>query len=453
MFSKRYSVDMCNGSILPKLLQIALPLMLSSILQLVFNAADVIVVGNFGSEHSLEAVGSNTSLINLLTQLFIGLSTGTNVLCARYMGAKDEENVSKTVHSAMLLGVICGAILTVVGLVLADDLLRLMQVPAEVIDLSLLYLRIYFLGMISVLVYNFGSSILRTKGDTKRPLYYLTLAGVVNVLLNLLFVVVFKMDVAGVALATVISQTLSAALVVACLMRETDAYRLFLRRLKLHASIVRQILRIGIPAGIQSTIFSLSNVVIQSAINSFGPVVMAGNAAASSIEGFLWASMGSFSQSALTFTSQNVGAGKYHRINRVLLVACGCSMVFSTLLGTLLYTFGEPLVGLYDPRPEILAPALERMGVATRFAFLGGLMECVSYVIRGLGYSVLPTVVSLLGACGLRVLWIVTIFQIPQYHTIPMLVAAYLLSWTITATAHLICFFIVRRRFPKTQTA
>lgn len=440
---------MCSGSILPKLLKFSLPLMLSSVLQLLFNAADIIVVGNFASEHSLAAVGSTTALINLITNLFLGLSTSSNVLSANYMGAGDDERVSKTVHTSLLLSVISGLILTVIGMAFTEQMLIWMQTPEEVLDLSALYLRIYFGGMVAMMIYNFGSALLRSKGDTKRPLYYLALSGVINIILNLVFVICFNMDVAGVGLATVISQCVSAFLVVRCLYKETDAFHFDFRKLKIDKKIMSKIFSIGIPAGFQGVVFSLSNVVIQSSVNSFGPVVMAGSAAAASIEGFVWVSMNSFSQGALTFTSQNIGAGKYSRINKIALIACSCAAVAGLVLGNLAYLFGTFLLGIYDPRPEIIEPGLIRMGLVCVLYFTCGLMDCIVGSIRGMGYAVTPTIVSLLGACGLRILWIFTIFQIPEYHTEFMLFVSYPVSWTITFLVHFICYIFMRRKFPK----
>lgn len=449
MAAKKYEIDMCSGPILPKLLKLTLPLMLSSVLQLLFNAADIIVVGNFASDNSLAAVGSTSSLVNLVTNLFLGLSTGANVMTSRYMGAKDDVRVSKTVHTSIFLSIVSGAILTVIGVLFADKMLLLMKTPTEVLDLSTLYLRIYFCGMIAMMIYNFGSSILRSKGDTKRPLYYLTFAGIVNVGLNLILVIFLKMDVAGVALATVISQCVSALLIIRCLMKETDAFRFSFKKLLPDRVITGKILGIGFPAGFQGVVFSLSNVVIQSSINSFGPIVMAGSAAAASIEGFVWVSMNAFSQGALTFTSQNIGAAKYSRINRIALISCSCAAAAGLILGNLAYLFGDVLLGIYDPRPEIIPPGLTRMSLVCVFYFTCGLMDCIVGSIRGMGYAVTPTIVSLLGACGLRILWIFTIFTIPEYHTEFMLFLSYPISWTITFAAHFICYLFMRRRFPK----
>lgn len=450
MIAKKYEIDMCSGPILPKLLKLSLPLMLSSVLQLLFNAADIIVVGNFAeNQNSLAAVGSTSSLVNLVTNLFLGLSTGANVMTSRYMGAKDNERVNKTVHTSIFLSIVSGLILTVIGVIFADKMLSMMQTPEEVLPLSTLYLQIYFGGMIAMMIYNFGSSILRSKGDTKRPLYYLTIAGVVNVLLNMMFVIFFKMEVAGVALATVISQCISAFLVIRCLIKETDAFHFDFRKLRPDRIITGKILSIGIPAGFQGVVFSLSNVVIQSSINSFGSIVMSGSAAAASIEGFVWVSMNSFSQGALTFTSQNVGAAKYSRINRIAIIACSCAAITGLVLGNLAYLLGGTLLGIYDPRPEIIEPGLTRMSLVCVFYFTCGLMDCIVGAIRGMGYAVTPTIVSLLGACGLRILWIFTVFAIPEYHTEFMLFISYPISWSITFIAHFICFVIMRRKFPK----
>lgn len=449
MTAKKYEIDMLNGAILPKLLKLTLPLMLSSVLQLLFNAADIIVVGNYASQNSLAAVGSTSSLVNLMTNLFLGLSTGANVLCSHFMGAGNADKTSKTIHTSILLAISSGLLLTIVGIVFAEDLLRLMQTPDDTIGLSALYLRVYFAGMIAMMIYNFGSSILRSKGDTRRPLYYLTFAGVINVLLNLLFVIVFKMDVAGVALATVISQCISAVLVMRCLMKETGAYRFQFRKLRFDRQIAVRLLRIGVPAGFQGVVFSLSNVVIQSSINSFGPIAMAGSAAAASIEGFIWVSMNAFSQGALTFTSQNIGAGKYSRINRIVLTTCLCGCVTGLVLGNLAFLSGEFLLGIYDSRPEVVSEGMVRMMIICCTYFTCGLMDCLVGSIRGTGYAVLPTIVSLLGACGLRLLWIATIFQIPEYHTFEILFISYPVSWTITFLAHLVSYIVIRRKMPK----
>ncbi len=447
--SKSYSMDMCNGSILPKLLRFAVPLMCSSILQLLFNAADVVVVGRFCGEHSLAAVGSTSSLINLLTNLFMGLSVGANVLVARYFGAKEEKHLHDVVHTAVALSLLSGLILTVFGVVFTRQILVWMQTPDEVLGLAAIYLRIYFLGMIAMMLYNFCSSILRAVGDTKRPLFYLLFAGAVNVILNLFFVIVCDLNVAGVGLATVISQCVSAFLIVRCLMREQEGYKLKLADIHFHGRYVLKILQIGLPAGIQGTIFSLSNVVIQSSVNSFGAVVMAGNAAAANIEGFVYVAMNAFHQAAVSFISQNIGAGKFGRINRIAIRTLLCVIVTGCLLGWSAVFFGSWLLQIYSPKDAVIVEGMVRLKMVCGTYALCGMMDVMVGILRGLGYSVMPMLVSLIGACGLRLLWIFTIFQLPEFHTTRMLYLSYPISWMLTFLTHVICFFVVRRRFPR----
>lgn len=443
---KKYEMDMCSGGILKKLLMFALPLMLSSILQLLFNAADVVVVGKFAGDNSLAAVGSNTALINLLTNLFLGLSVGANVAAARFFGAKSEDDLSRTVHTSMALSMVSGLILTVIGLIGAKYMLVWMQTPAEVLDLAAVYLRIYFAGMIPNMVYNFGSALLRAIGDTKRPLYYLLGAGVINVVLNLFFVIVLKMDVAGVALATVISQTISAVLVLRCLMKESGGIQFSFRRLSLDKRTLGIILRIGLPAGIQGVIFSLSNVVIQSSINIFGSVVVAGNSAAGNIEGFVYMAMNAFHQATISFVSQNYGAGLHKRIGRIILSALGCVLAVGLLLGNLVVFFGEPLLYIYSNNPEVVAAGMVRLMMICCPYALCGIMDVMVGALRGIGYSIIPTIVSLVGVCGLRLLWLATVFQIPEYHVIETVYMSYIVTWSITIIANVICFFCVRKR-------
>lgn len=443
---KKYQIDMCSGSILKKMLLFAVPLMCSSILQLLFNAADIIVVGRYAGDNSLAAVGSNTSLINLLTNLFIGLSIGANVLVARFFGAKQEKELKDTVHTAMMLSILSGVILTIVGVAGARQILIWMQSPEEVRDLATTYLRIYFLGMTATMVYNFGSAILRAVGDTKRPLYFLLLAGVINVVLNLVFVIQFKMDVAGVALATVISQCISAALVLLCLMKEQSGIRLELKSLRIHPKILLKILQIGLPAGFQGVIFAIANVTIQSSINSFGAIEVAGNSAASNVEGFVYMSMNAFYQSAISFTSQNVGAAKYERINKILITAQLCVLVVGLVMGNGAVLFSEELLGFYSKNPEVIAAGTERLKYICSVYALCGMMDVMVGMLRGLGYSVMPMIVSLIGACALRLIWLATLFQMEQFHTVQMIYLTYPISWTITLLAHIICFIIVRRR-------
>ena len=446
---KKYEIDMCNGPILKKMLIFALPLMLSSILQLLFNAADIVVVGRFAGDESLAAVGSTSSLINLLTNLFIGLSIGSNVLVARYFGAKKEEELRETVHTAMMLSLIGGALLTGIGIVGAPVILEWMQSPPEVIKLSVIYLRVYFSGITATLVYNFGSSILRAVGDTKRPLYFLSIAGVVNVVLNLIFVIVFHWGVFGVGIATVISQVISAALVVRCLLREQGGIRLELKRLGINKGKLLQIMRIGLPAGFQGMLFSLSNVVIQSSVNSFGATIVAGNSAAQNLEGFVYVGMNAFYQAAISFMGQNVGAGKYRRVNRILFAAQICVITIGFALSMLVRMFATPLLGLYTDSPAVVEAGTVRLNVICATYFLCGMMDVMVGSLRGLGYSIAPMIVSLLGACAFRLLWIATVFQIDRFHTIKTVYTSYPISWTVTFLAHLVTFIIVRNKLTK----
>jgi putative MATE family efflux protein len=445
---KSYEIDMCNGPILKKMLIFAVPLMCSSILQLLFNAADIVVVGKFAGDNALAAVGSNTALINLLTNLFIGLSIGANVLVSRYYGGKHEKDLRETVHTSMLLSLYSGILLTVVGVVGARQLLIWMQTPAEVLTLAVLYLRIFFLGMTASMLYNFGSAILRAVGDTKRPLYYLFAAGIVNVLLNLLFVIVFHMGVAGVGIATVVSECISAFLVVRCLMKEKSAIQLVLKDLHIHGDKLKRIMQIGLPAGFQGIIFSFSNVVIQSSINSFGAVIVAGNSAAANIEGFVYVAMNAFYQATISFTSQNMGAGKYKRINKILLCGQACVIIVGIVLGNGAVLAGRQLLGIYSSSTEVIEAGLHRLSVVSRLYALCGIMDVMVGSLRGLGYSVTPMIISLIGACGLRMVWLATLFQMEEFHTISMVYWSYPVSWVITLAAHIVCFMIVRAKLP-----
>ncbi len=443
---KKYEIDMCSGSVFKKMLIFAIPLMFSSILQLLFNAADIVVVGRFAGDNALAAVGSNGSLINLITNLFIGLSIGTNVLTAQYYGAKRDSDLKETVHTSMLLSIYSGIILTVIGIASARVLLELMQAPKEVLDLAVLYLRIYFLGMTSTMVYNFGSAILRAVGDTKRPLYFLLGAGIINVVLNLFFVIICHWGVAGVAAATAISQTVSALLVVRCLIKEQGGIHLDLKSLAITREKFLKIVQIGLPAGFQGVVFSLSNVVIQSAVNSFGAISVAGNSAAANIEGFVYMGMNAFYQAAISFTSQNYGAHEYKRVYKILIAGEIYAMTVGLLLGNLAVHFGSTLLGIYSANPEVIAAGLLRMRIICTIYALCGMMDVFVGVMRGLGYSVVPMVVSLIGACGLRLLWIATVFNIPQYHSLTTVYISYPITWAITMFIHALTFAYVARK-------
>ncbi len=443
---KTYEMDMCTGPILGKMLLFALPLMASSVLQLLFNAADVIVVGRFAGDHALAAVGSNTSLISLLTNLFLGVSVGVNVLVSRYYGAKEQEQISETVHTAIALSLVSGLAMMVITFGGARIFLEWMGSPPEVIGLAALYLRIYALGIPAMMVYNFGSAVLRAVGDTQRSLYYLVIAGIMNVLFNLLFVIAFGMGVAGVGLATTISQCVSAFLVIRCLMHEQYPLRLTLRSIRLHRAKLIRILQIGLPAGFQSTLFNLSNVMIQSAINSFGATVVAGSSASSSLEGFVYVAMNSFYQTTLTFTSQNIGAGAYKRINKVLLRGLGCVVVTGLVFGGGEVFFGRSLLLLYTSSSKVMEAGLIRLTIICLPYFLCGSMDVMVGSLRGMGYAIMPMIVSLIGACGLRLLWIFTFFRMKPFHTVESLYYTYPVTWLLTLSAHVVCFIIVRKK-------
>ena len=438
------SGDLTSGPMLQKIILFSLPLAASSILQLLFNAADVVTVGRFAGSTALAAVGSNGALINLLVNLFVGLSLGANVVAARCFGARDDQGVQNTVHTAVTLGLVSGVLLAGVGFFVARGLLELMSSPEDVIDLATLYLKIYFLGMPMTMLYNFSSALLRAVGDTKRPLYCLAAAGIINVVLNLVFVIGFSMSVAGVALATIISQTVSACMVTRMLMKEEGALHLDLHHLGFHMGALKQILLIGLPAGLQSTVFSLSNVVIQSAINSFGSTVVAGSSASANLEGFVYTAMNAFSQAAVTFTSQNMGARKYQNLNRVVLNCLLCAIVTGVVLGGGAVLAGTQLLHFYSSDAAVVAAGYERLRVICGTYLLCGIMDTLASSLRGLGYSVLPMVVSLVGSCLLRLVWIATIFQLNR--TPFMLYISYPISWVLTAAVHLACLLVVRHK-------
>ncbi len=444
---RKYEMDMCNGPLLGKILVFSLPLMLSGILQLLFNAADMIVVGKCVGSDALAAVGSTGSLVNLIVNVFIGLSVGTNVLVARYYGAGQEKELSDTVHTAITSAIVCGIFLIFVGFFVSPFALELMGSPGEVLGQSVLYLRIYFAGMPAMMVYNFGSAVLRAVGDTKRPLYFLSIAGVINVILNLFFVIVCRMGVAGVGLATTISQFVSAALVVICLMKTETAYKLSLNKLKIYKHKLLLIIRIGVPAGLQGAIFSMSNVLIQSSINSFGADAMAANSAAGNLEGFAYTAMNTFHQSAVSFTSQNFGARKYNRIGKIMLYCVLCVTVVGLVMGNGLYFLGRPLLGLYVKEAEVIEIGLIRLLWISCPYFLCGLMDTIVGVLRGMGYAIMPMIVSLTGACLLRVIWIYTVFAAD--HRLEVLYFSYPFTWTVTLTIHLLCFFVVYKKLRK----
>ena len=443
---KSYEMDMCSGPLLGKILVYAIPLMLSGILQLLFNAADVIVVGRFAGHESLAAVGSTSALINLLINVFIGLSIGANVLVAQYFGAGKEKEVQDTVHTAITISLICGLALVFLGIFAAGPLLKIMGTPDDVLEKAILYMRVYFTGMPVLMLYNFGAAILRAVGDTKRPLYFLIAAGVVNVILNLGFVILLHMGVAGVALATVLSQCISAALVCRCLMKSDSAYRLDLSRLGIRWRTLKRIAQIGLPAGFQGAVFSISNVLIQSSINAFDSVAMAGSTASANLEGFVYNAMNAVHQTNLSFTSQNLGGGKFERINRILLLCLGVVTVVGVVMGGGFVLLGPQLLRIYSSDPEVIRFGMVRLTIICGMYFICGWMDVLVGSLRGLGSSVIPMFVSLAGACGLRIVWIFTVFQ--WHHSLNVLYLSYPVTWAVTAVAHLICFMMIRRKFP-----
>ena len=438
-----YEIDMCSGPLIPKILQFSVPLMLSGILQLLFNAADIIVVGQFTGSQAMAAVGSTGSLNNLIVNIFLGFSIGSSVLMARFYGAKENKNIHDLVHTSILLALLSGVILVFLGLALAKPLLTLMGTPYDVIDQAVLYMRIVFLGMPALITYDFGAGILRAIGDTRRPLAYLFIAGVINVCLNLFFVIVFGLGVAGVAIATIISQYTSAFLIIRCMMKSQSVCSLALKDLRINRQTLKQIVRIGLPAGIQGAVFNISNVLIQSSINSFGSIAMAGNTAASNIEGFVYTAMNSLYQASTSFTSQNIGARKTERIVPVLIACLSIVIAVGAILSGIAITLGEGLLGIYSSDAEVIQYGLQRLHVVCLTYFLCGMMDVACGSIRGMGYSMTPTIVSLTGACGLRILWIYTIFRMD--HTLFNLYLSYPISWIVTFIAHIVCFIVFYR--------
>lgn len=441
---RSYEMNMCEGPLFKKIIIFAIPLVLSGILQLLFNAADIVVVGRFSGDQALAAVGSTSALINLLINMFIGVSVGANVLVGRYYGAHDHDNIANGVHTAITTAIISGILMIFIGVAAAHPLLSLMGTPDNVIDLSVLYMRIYFVGMPSFMIYNFGAAILRSIGDTKRPLYFLSIAGVINVMFNLIFVILFDMGVAGVALATIISQTVSAVFILLSLYKSEGALHLDPKKLKIHKDILLEMLKVGLPAGLQGTIFSISNVLIQSSVNSFGDIVMAGNTAASNIEGFVYTAMNAIYQTSLSFTSQNMGAKKYERIDKILIQCILVVSAVGLIMGNGAYLFGHPLLSLYTTNEEVINYGLLRLSIIAVTYLTCGIMDVLVGSLRGMGYSIMPMLVSLSGACLLRVIWIFTIFQMVP--TLTCLYISYPISWVVTSSVHLICYLVVRKK-------
>jgi len=442
--AKRYEIDMINGPLFGKIVLYTLPLIAAGILQLLFNTADMVVVGRYAGSNALGAVGATASLINLLINVFMGLSVGANVAIAHYYGAGRFEELSRSLHTAISLSIICGFILLVIGQLFSEPMLILMGTPKDILPLSVSYMKIYFCGMPVMLLYNFGAAILRAVGDTKRPLYYLSLAGVINIILNLIFVIRFSMGVRGVAWATNISQAVSAILIIRCLIKNEGPCRLSLSKLCLDKKETSRIAKVGLPAGFQGAIFSISNVLIQSSVNSFGAIAVAGNTATCNLEGFVYNSMNSFHQTAISFTGQNMGAKNMKRVQRVLVICLLCVTATGLGMGLLGFAFGSELLGIYSTDPAVIAFGLRRMAIIFPTYFLCGVMDVMVGSLRGMGFSIMPMTVSLLGACVFRIIWIMTVFAIN--HTPEFLYVSYPISWFITAAVHLICIFTIARR-------
>ena len=431
MKKNKYEIDMCNGTIMDKLISFALPLMLSGMLQLMFNAVDIIVVGRFSGSRALAAVGSTTALINVFTNLFIGISLGANVLAARFYAAGKEKEMSDTVHTAIAIAIISGLIMAFVGLVFSKGALELMDTPEDVIGQAALYMRIYFIGMPFFMLYNYGAAVLRAVGDTKRPLMFLIVSGCINAVLNLILVIGFSLSVVGVAVATVISQMISCILVLRCLYKSEGSYQLRFSKLKINKKYMIQIFQVGVPAGIQSTVINFSNVLLQSSVNSFGSVAMAGYTAANNILGFLYQSINSVTQACMSFTSQNYGVGKYKRMDRVLADCMILTVAVSLIIGC-------------TSDAEVIKCGLEILSITTVPYFLCGIMDLFPGALRGMGYSAVPMILSVIGTVGMRVLWIYAVF--PSNRSLYVLFISYPASWGITIVMQVICYIFVRKK-------
>ncbi len=444
MKHSKYEIDMCNGSIMDKLISFSLPLMLSSILQLMFNAVDIIVVGRFDSSQALAAVGSTTALISIFTNLFIGISLGANVLAARYFAAGRDREMSESVHTSIALALVSGIIMIFVGIGMSRFALELMDTPADVIDLSVTYMRIYFCGMPFFMLYNYGAAILRAVGDTKRPLMFLAAAGMANVALDLLLVIVIPLGVAGVAIGTVSSQFISCILVLRCLYKSEGSYQLRFSKLTLKWVYMKRIFQVGIPAGIQSTVINFSNALLQSSVNSFGSTAMAGYTAANNILGFLYVSVNAVTQACMSFTSQNYSVGKQKRMDRVLLDCVILSAGAAVVLGVGAYVFGTQLLGIYTSDKEVIRCGLEILSITTVPYFLCGIMDLIPGALRGMGHSAVPMVLSVIGTVGTRVLWIYVFF--PHHRSLYFLFISYPGSWIATIIMQAVCFWFVRKK-------
>lgn len=442
---------MCSGPIMPKLISFSIPLMLSGILQLMFNAVDIIIVGKFSGSLALAAVGSTTALINVFTNLFIGISLGANVLSARFYASGRNKEMSETVHTSIALALVSGILMALVGLGFSRSALEIMGTPADVIDQSALYMRIYFMGMPFFMLYNYGAAILRSVGDTKRPLLFLIISGIVNAVLNMILVICFHLDVEGVAIATVVAQMISCVLVLRCLYRSEGSYQLRFSRLTLKWVYLKQIFQVGIPAGLQSTVINFSNALLQSSVNSFGSVAMAGYTAANNIFGFLYAAANSVTQACMSFTSQNYGIGKLKRMDKVLINCMILTVGISLTLGCGAYFFGPELLKIYTDEPEVIRCGMEILSFTTVPYFFCGIMDLFPGALRGMGHSAVPMILSVIGTVGMRVIWIFMVF--PAHRSLEVLFISYPASWIATIILQVACFLIVRKKVHRTVRA
>ena len=442
----KYEMDMTSGHIFKKIILYTIPIMLTGILQLLYNAADVAVVGRFAGKEALAAVGSTGSLINLIVSLFMGLSVGASVAFARSVGQGDRERANRVVHTSVAISSIASVFLSVVGIVFAKDFLLMMDSPEDVIDKATLYMRIYFGGIFFNLLYNFASSVVRANGDTKRPLYILTVSGVINVVLNLFFVIVCKMDADGVALATVISQAFSSLAIMRILVKEEGVLNFSFKKLRIDKDVLKEMFKIGLPSGIQSAFFSISNVIVQSSVNSFGSSIIAGNSTASNMEGFVHISMNSVYQSTLNFTSQNYGAKKEKNLKKVLSYSLIIVTTIGVVLGVVFYFMGPILGRFYTTDAEVIAYARNRMKFVCLLYALCGIMDVLVGFLRGVGYSIIPMIISLIGVCAFRIIWIYTVFA--SLRTLDSLYVSYPISWTITSIILVVCILIF---YPKVK--
>uniref|UniRef100_UPI0040259FE6 MATE family efflux transporter n=1 Tax=Lachnospira sp. TaxID=2049031 RepID=UPI0040259FE6 len=447
MKNNKYEIDMCNGTIMDKLISFALPLMISGMLQLMFNAVDIIVVGRFTGSQALAAVGSTTALICTFTNLFIGVSLGANVLAARFYASGKTKEMSETVHTAILLALISGIAMSVIGILCARESLVLIATPDDIIGQAALYLRIYFSGMPFFMLYNYGAAILRAVGDTKRPLMYLIAAGTANAVLDLILVIIFKMGVAGVAIGTITSQFISCVLVIRCLCKTDAIYKLYISKLRIKKYYLIQILKVGLPAGIQSTVINFSNVLLQSSVNSFGEIAMAGYTAANNILGFLYVSVNSVTQACMSFTSQNYGVRKFKRMDKVLANCAILSIIVSVVIGGGSYLLGHQILGIYTKQEDVIQCGMEILSISTIPYFLCGLMDMIPGSMRGVGYSAVPMILSIIGTVGTRLVWIYGVF--PEHRSLYVLFMSYPVSWGLTIVMQAICLVFVRRKIRK----